>query len=326
MLKQLQRNDLDRLLAKLAIDYRLQVPQQLADGTRLLTPYASGELSLFGPPVQRKPTCFFFPQTETLLNLAANGAVELPQPTEKPLALFGLDRADLAGVAFLDRFFGAAPADDAYLRNRNGALLIGLTGAAGVEQSFLPLSDGNCSIELIAIRGSWLALAHSACGERLLAEFPDGDTERLTALQKSSASLPNSLQQASQLLLEERVPEQFWQEIADRCILCSGCNLACPTCSCFCLQDRPTADGTERSRVWDSCQLDAFMREASGHNPLGTEALRTRRRFLHKLAVDVLRWGELGCVACGRCDRACPTDIGMLAVTAEIVKRYAGKP
>jgi len=133
----------------------------------------------------------------------------------------------------------------------------------------------------------------------------------------------DSLQRASLLLIEDKVPDQFWQEIADRCILCSGCNLACPTCSCFCLQDRQFANNTERSRVWDSCQLDAFMREASGHNPLGTEALRTRRRIHHKLAADVLRWGELGCVACGRCDRACPTGIGMLAVAELIVKRFA---
>lgn len=329
MLKLLRRSDLDCLLEKISAAYQLQIPQLLADGTRLLAPYAAGEISLFGPPPQRKPTSFFFPQTEKLLTLATNATVELPEPAEKPLALLGLDRADLAGIAFLDRFFMAAPADDAYLRKRSGALLVGLSGAAGVAESFLPLSAGDCDVELIASTGSWLALAYTDCGGRLLRDFPDGDPEHLAALRKLSAersSQPDSLQQASQLLLDERVPEQFWQELADRCILCSGCNLACPTCSCFCLQDRQTAAGTERSRVWDSCQLDAFMREASGHNPLGTEALRTRRRIHHKLAADVLRWGELGCVACGRCDRACPTGIGMLAVTELIVKRYAGKP
>lgn len=328
MLKQLRRSELDLLMAKLAADYQLQVPRQLADGTRLLARYAAGEISLYGPPLQRKPTSFFFPQTETLLNLAANGVVELPEPAEKPLALFGLDRADLAGIAFLDRFFTAAPADDAYLRNRNGALLIGLTGAAGAEQSFLPLSAGDCDIELIAIRGSWLALAHSTSGEQLLCDFPAGDPARLVALRKLSASDTGQrerLQQASQLLLADQVPDDFWVEIADRCILCSGCNLACPTCSCFCLQDRQFAESTERSRVWDSCQLDAFMREASGHNPLGSEALRTRRRIHHKLAADVLRWGELGCVACGRCDRACPTGIGIFAVVEELLTRYRAK-
>ncbi len=329
MLKQLQQNQLEQLLERIAGEYRLQVPLLLADGSRQLAPYGSGEPSLFGAPLQRKPTSYFFPQTERLLTIAAEGTVIIPVAAEKPLALFGIDRADLSGITFLDRFFTAPPADDAYLRNRRDALLIGLTGAAGPDHGFLPISSGDCDIELIAIRGSWLALGYSADGKRLLDDFPAGDSDRLAALRNFSASRSEqaeTLQQASQLLRDDQVPDQFWEEIAARCILCSGCNLVCPTCSCFCLQDRTDETGTERSRVWDSCQLDAFMREASGHNPLGTEALRTRRRIHHKLAADVERWGELGCVACGRCDRTCPTGIGMFAVSEAIVKRYGKIP
>lgn len=325
MLKQLNREELEQLLDELAADYRLQVPQQLADGTRQLAPYGDGEISLNGAVVQRKPTTFFFAQTERLLTLDSGGAIDIPLPNPKPLALFGLNRADLAGVTFLDRFFAAAPEDDAYFRNRDGALLIGLTGAAGPDNTFLPLSAGDCDIELIAIRGSWMALGHSLNGKKRLLDFHDGDPERLSAVRKFNDSNPaqlDFLHQASQLLMDDKVPDQFWAEIADRCILCSGCNLVCPTCSCFCVEDRTFDESTVRSRVWDSCQLDAFMREASGHNPLGTEALRTRRRIHHKLAADVERWGELGCVACGRCDRACPTGIGIMAVAEELVKRY----
>lgn len=325
MLKQLTRDELEHLLQTIATDYRLQTPQQLSDGTRLLVPYGSGELSLSGPQIQRKPTEFFFPQTEQLLAIALDGSVKVPPAPKPPLALFGLDRADLAGIAFLDRFFSTALADDVYLRRRNNALLIGLTGAAGADHQFLPLANDDCDCELIAIRGSWLAVGYSPRGKDLLTPFPDGDSERLAALCRFSAeNFPPSetLQQAAQLLRDDAVPDEFWAEIADRCILCSGCNLACPTCSCFCVQDRQNEIGTERSRVWDSCQLDAFMREASGHNPLGTEALRTRRRIHHKLAADIERWGEPGCVECGRCDRVCPTGIGIMTVAEELVKRF----
>ena len=325
MLKQLNRAELDQLLATIATDYRLHAPQLLTDGSRQLAPYDCGKLSLSGNPLQRKPTSYFFPQTEKLLSISADGAVVIPPQLERPLALFGLDGTDLAGIAFLDRFFMTEPADDAYLRNRSGTLLIALTGVAGGENQFLPLATGDCDLELIAIPGSWLALGHSSRGEELLAGFSDGDNERLTALRKVSDSMRNDfsmIQQASTLIQDDQVPDQFWTEIADRCILCSGCNMTCPTCSCFCVQDRSNATGTERSRVWDSCQLDAFMREASGHNPLGTEALRTRRRIHHKLAADVQRWGQIGCVGCGRCDRTCPTGIGIFAVCEEIVRRF----
>ncbi len=62
MLKRLDRNDLDRLLQQVAADYRLQVPQLLADGTRQLAAYTADAISLSGSRLQRKPTSCFFPQ------------------------------------------------------------------------------------------------------------------------------------------------------------------------------------------------------------------------------------------------------------------------
>ena len=64
------------------------------------------------------------------------------------------------------------------------------------------------------------------------------------------------------------------------------------------------------------------MREASGHNPMGQERLRTHRRIHHKLAADVKRWGHITCYLCGRCDRVCPTGIGIVAVCREMVEEF----
>ncbi len=64
------------------------------------------------------------------------------------------------------------------------------------------------------------------------------------------------------------------------------------------------------------------MREASGHNPMGEEHIRTRRRIHHKLAADPTRWGRISCFLCGRCDEVCPTGIGIKAVAREMVRRY----
>ncbi len=325
MLKQLNRADIDQLLATIAAEYQLQAPRRLNDGTRQLGAYKAAEVSLCGAPLQRKPTAAFFPQTGLLLTLNTDGSAKQPEAPQKPFALFGLDRFDLTAISFLDRFFSDPPADDIYLRRRQGALLVGLTGFVGIDRAFQPLSSGGCDIELIATGTGWLAAGNSETGKTLLQDFPDGDPKLLCDLQKKSLHcLPNlsKLEHAAELLRQDLVPDRFWQEIADRCILCTGCNFVCPTCSCFCVQDRQTSRGTERSRVWDSCQLDAFMREASGHNPLGTEALRTRRRIHHKLVADVVRWGELGCVGCGRCDRTCPTGIGIFAVVEELVKQF----
>ena len=325
-MKTLNRIELNQLLEQIAAKYRLLVPQRLDDGSRLLRPWGEGELELCGDPVQRKPTEYFLPQLDPLLKISAQGGVQLAETPEQPLCLFGLNRADLQCLAFVDRFSLNPPQDDAYVRLRSGALLIGLTGYSGAEGQLLSLAEGMCDVELVALAEGWLAVAHSERGDSLIATCDDADPQQLDALRRLSEEKITAertlLKQAAVIVQQDRVPDDFWRKIGDRCILCSGCNLVCPTCTCFCVQDRTDQTGTERSRVWDSCQFDGFMREASGHNPLGTEALRTRRRIHHKLAADVERWGEISCFLCGRCDKACPTGIGMQSVAAEIVKRF----
>ncbi|MCD6526165.1 MAG: 4Fe-4S dicluster domain-containing protein [Desulfuromonas sp.] len=346
MLKQLTQQDLFELFDRLAEQYHLLMPTLLTDGSRELMPWPGSKAaaidgiipSMAGEPIQRKPTSHFFPQTDPLVFLKPDGTVSVPQPPDKPLALCGLNREDLAAVAFVDRFFSAEPADDVYLAKRSGALLIGLSGHCGDGSHgdhFLPLAQGLCDIELIAEEPNeekkeqekqWLAVVYNAVGEQWLSGFAAGSPQRLELLRHKSVTMGHQqqelLQQASRLLQADQVPDSFWQEISSRCIRCGGCNFVCPTCTCFCVQDRTTTAGTQRSRIWDSCQLDAFMREASGHNPLGTELLRTRRRIHHKLVDDPKRWGEISCVLCGRCDRACPTGIGMVAVCEELVRRF----
>jgi ferredoxin len=326
MLKQLNQQDLFRLLEQLAISFQLLVPQTLVDGTRGLLPWNGSQTSMSGEPLQRKPTALFFPQTDHLVHLGSDGMAGTPAGLDKPVALCGLNREDLAGIAFIDRFFATQPADDIYLKKRTAALIIGLTGYVGREQQFQPLAEGQCDFELIADQQHWLAVAYTESGKHWLADYPDGPEDVLQLLRETSRGIASQHEQAvkraSQLLQAEQVPDSFWEEISARCIRCGGCNFACPTCTCFCVQDRKTINGIERSRIWDSCQLDAFMREASGHNPMGTELLRTRRRIHHKLVDDPQRWGETGCILCGRCDRACPTGIGMFAICDEIVSRF----
>lgn len=327
MLKQLTQQELFRFFDKISEEYQLLVPQILEDGIRGLLPWDGEHIALTGELLQRKPTCHFFPQTDLLVRLDSEGQADSQhEKTDKPLALCGLNREDLHGINFIDRFFFTEPIDDIYLSNRENALLIGLTGYSGPDQSFLPLAENLCDIELIYDQENWLAAAYTELGKKWLSGYSPGSNKRIKQLHLKSSPLIDQRQElvsyASQLLRAEQVPDSFWKEISARCIRCGGCNFSCPTCTCFCVQDRGTTTGIERSRIWDSCQLDAFMREASGHNPLGTDMLRTRRRIHHKLVDDPLSWGEFGCIFCGRCDRACPTGIGMFAICEEIVRRF----
>ena len=325
-MKSLSNGQLEQFLAKLAETHDVRVPVLLPDGTRMISSIADGPLALHGAPVPGKPTAAFFPQQETIFTVA-DGNYQTAPPRERPLFVVGFTPRDLDCLRFIDRFFADGWRDDLYFRIRESAVVAGISGHCGPEGALIAPSGGNCDLELFWDGGNWLVIPYSEVGTALVADAGYSPSLETVELYRNTMSTePDGgellLQKASQLLQDDLVPDSFWEEIGDRCIACTGCNLACPTCTCFGVQDWRSGSRTERSRMWDSCQLDGFMREASGHNPLGSEALRTRRRIHHKLAADPEKWGEISCFRCGRCDAVCPTGIGIMAVARELVARF----
>ncbi|BCR03464.1 4Fe-4S ferredoxin [Desulfuromonas versatilis] len=329
-MKALTQTELETFLHALQPAWDVRAPIRLSDGTRALGRLEEGPLALLGGRIPRKPTDVFFAQQEKVFDALPDGSFRQEEPPQKPLFVLGFTAEDLECLEFIDRFFSSGFADDIYLRKRSGAVIGGLTGKCGSAGELLRIAGGTCDLELVFDGERFIVAAYSEAGEKLEAAMTCAESgASLEDLRRASEALPQDnrrlLEQASALLIAERVPDAFWAEIGERCIACTGCNLVCPTCTCFGVQDWRYPTHIERSRMWDSCQLDAFMREASGHNPLGSEALRTRRRIHHKLAADLRRWGHLTCYLCGRCDTTCPTGIGIVAVAREMVARHAGE-
>ncbi len=323
--------ELEVFLRSLEGEFELRLPIRLLDGSRALGRLSEGPLALYGGRIPRKPTDLFFAQQEKVFDAFADGRYLLPEPPPKPLLILGFTAEDLDCLEFIDRFFTAGFADDLYLAKRQGAMIVGLTGECGAGGELLRLAGGKCDLELVAEGERFIVAPYSEAGRKLAARMICAETrDSLARFRTASELLPNDdrqlLLQASALLSSGQVPDDFWAAIGERCIACTACNLVCPTCTCFGVQDWSYPTHVERSRMWDSCQLDGFMREASGHNPLGSEALRTRRRIHHKLVADLERWGHLSCFLCRRCDAACPTGIGIVAVCRELVARYGEGP
>jgi formate hydrogenlyase subunit 6/NADH:ubiquinone oxidoreductase subunit I len=317
---------IDRFFARITEKWELRLPILFPDGTRVIGSPDDGPFALQGGAVLNKPTAAFFPQQETIFT-AVGGVLQEPPMPERPLFVLGFTPRDLACLRFIDRFFADGWRDDIYFRQRKNAVVAGLSGYCGLSGALLPPAGGDCDLEFFWDGSRWLVNPYSEAGVKIVADLPDSAPPEAAELFRKAAMTPPDenqklIRRASELLRADRVPDSFWAEIGDRCIACTGCNLACPTCTCFGVQDWRTARQVERSRMWDSCQLDGFMREASGHNPLGSEALRTRRRIHHKLAADPEKWGEISCFLCGRCDVVCPTGIGIVAVARELVSRF----
>jgi len=324
--KKLTPAALDTFFTALCDAFDLRIPVISPAGARVLGRPGEGRSALVGGHLLAKPTAVFFPQDGEIFSFSAQNP-KRSDSAAKQLMVVGFTPRDLLCLGFIDRFFAEGLRDDVYFRLREGAIIAAVSGFTGIYGAFVPVSGGDCDLEFVFDGTDWIVVPYSQAGRSITGLITS--TAPLGALDqvaKKAAEYVDTdatiIQAASRLLLEELVPDSFWEEIAASCILCTGCNLVCPTCTCFGVQDWRYADRVERSRMWDSCQLDGFMREAGGHNPLGTEALRTRRRIHHKLAADRTKWGEVSCFLCGRCDAVCPTGIGIVAVAKMMVEKF----
>ena len=104
----------------------------------------------------------------------------------------------------------------------------------------------------------------------------------------------------------------LWKEYDKRCVACGRCNLVCPTCTCFTMQDAFYTDNGkvgERRRVGGSCMIDGYTTVAGGGQYRRKHGERMRFKVLHKISDFRKRYGYNMCVGCGRCDDVCPEYI-----------------
>jgi ferredoxin len=103
-----------------------------------------------------------------------------------------------------------------------------------------------------------------------------------------------------------------WDAVAERCLACGNCTLACPTCFCTTVEDTTDLTGAfaERTRLWDSCfTLDLSYIHGGPVRP--SMRARYRQWATHKLATWEAQFGTAGCVGCGRCITWCPAAIDL---------------
>jgi len=270
------------------------------------------------------PKQAFFAEREPLFRFERGRFVEtLPEVSAQ--ALFGVAPCDLAAIAYQDRFFDQ---DRYYRRRRTATLLVGVDCTHACVGGFCHVMDTGPSArahtaDLVLRRdgSSWLLLVETEAGAAAiegLALHADGgvdvDATRRAGDARvcSELAAPAPLHAGLSRVRARSVRAEQWDALGLQCVACTGCTTVCPTCSCFAPRELP---GSARERVWDSCLLAGFAREASGHHPAPSPGQRVQRFFDHKLAREYASpEGIAGCVGCGRCDVVCPGSIGMRSV------------
>ncbi|MCB9607676.1 MAG: 4Fe-4S dicluster domain-containing protein [Polyangiaceae bacterium] len=268
----------------------------------------------------------------------------LSAQTDAPpkLALIGARACDLHAIVMQDHILGGAsgrgPADTDYVARRSDVFVVAVncghpastcfctstgTGPRAKEYFDVALS------ELTNVTGvRYLARAGSDRGaallERLTTTLPGAEelTQEADLLQRAEASIERALPlEGLAAALQQNLESPIWTQIAERCLSCSNCTLACPTCFCSSVEDSSSFDGqsAERSRRWDSC-FTADHSYVHGGSVRSQTSSRYRQWLTHKLAT----WREQlgaeasvphesadasGCVGCGRCITWCPAGI-----------------
>ncbi len=303
---------------------------------------------------------FFVPKL-TLLRAkreTAEGGVgfrvlEATQPRPR-LALVGARSCDLHAISMQDHILGGAspgnPADADYVARRRGVFVVAVSCAHPASTCFCtstgtgPRADDYFDISLSELTNDagvvYIARSGSAEGAALLERLspPKASADELEqedrSLERAAASIERQLPLAGLAkVLDENLESPLWDAIADRCLSCTNCTLACPTCFCSSVEDSSSFDGAsaERSRRWDSCFTADHSYVHGGSVRAGTRS-RYRQWLTHKLGTWREQLGEAasvprgtdeasGCVGCGRCITWCPAGIDITREAARLSEK-----
>ncbi|WP_224246302.1 4Fe-4S dicluster domain-containing protein [Hyalangium gracile] len=260
-----------------------------------------------------------------------------PEPAEPPrLALIGARSCDLHAIAVQDRTFLEGPYEDPdYAARRERLFVVAVNcGQAGgtcfcVSMGTGPRATFGFDIaltELLEGGHRFLAEAGSERGADLLARVgagPASEDELHAAdavVERTARGMGRTMDTTDiKDLLYRNLEHPRWDDVAQRCLACTNCTLACPTCFCSTVEDTSDLRGevAERWRRWDSCfTLDHS--HLHGGNVRHTIRGRYRQWLTHKVASWWDQFGTSGCVGCGRCITWCPVGIDITEEVAAI--------
>ena len=273
---------------------------------------------------------YFLPPQEKLLSFNMMDRSFQPAAPKPSDAIFlGVHSYDMAAVQRLDHNFREGQPELNYLTRRQNAIFVGVSfepdrwhfsGSVGIDSR----DPSGCDVFLTRNYDAYVVRVLTEAGAALL--------RGLDLPQWHGAEIPSPAFHQHVYVPQDRLSKVFddswdhevWAETADACVGCGTCNLVCPTCYCFDVED--TVDVTlthgSRERAWDGCMLRRFSEVAGGEVFREDTAARQRHRVYRKFKYISDQTGQPWCVGCGRCMQACTAGISIVQIVNRLVNDH----
>lgn len=284
------------------------------------------------------PKSYFQPQREILLSFKMDMNYESVSDAD-PFVILGVHPYDMIAIMQMDGIFSQTNYDVHYMARRDNATVVVAdvqTVSPDVFAGYMATShiEDGYDVLLTKIGDVFIVDSKTEKGEALMAGIADAPDAGESWLEQRKLVWEYNKQRLRRHelkvlpinwpeLLEGGVANTVWEEKATLCFSCGSCNLVCPTCYCFDVQDDVNWDlvSGERIRKWDGCMLTDFATVAGNHNFRKDSADRYRHRYYRKgKYVPSKIGGQIACVGCGRCITAC---VAKIANPVEIFNRLA---
>ncbi len=347
----LSMSSLPKALNEWSKSAKLFTPQGNAQNAHF-APYVESDTLALNPEsyvnTAMSPKNFVFAESEELFSFEGKERLWVkPADIESKLTdhiIFGVRPCDAYALAFMHKFFGDEYADVHHELRQKHLFVIAMNCTKPGEQCFCSAHGGvtgpfaslegvaGCDISLTPDfeNDVYIVHVHSAKGEQLLENIAHLVQEHNNASERRLSLLDETLPRFAKKLdfthlraaMRAGFSHPIWQEIAPRCIACSGCTRVCGTCTCFTThEEHDLQGGGKRVRYWDSCQSQGFTRNAGWHNPRHWLSM-VRYRIYDKLQYIEDRFDFKGCTGCGRCSATCPAAIDMANIAQTLLHAY----
>jgi sulfhydrogenase subunit beta (sulfur reductase) len=339
----IKKEDLNRWLKHLQRKARLYAPRK-KENLFIFRPVKDiNEISLNYIPTILPPKKYYFPQKEKLFRFKVK-----PFKTSKAIKafeeyiLFAVHTCDIAGIQCMDVIFRESPEDPNYLNRKEKMFIIGIECLQYCDKYANCTSMGNhvprggYDLMMVDIGEKFILHINSHKGERLIhglayiREANEQDMSDLERVRENKKKVFKEEFSAPLAKVYETFDKHFnspvWQDVGKRCVACGNCTAVCPTCYCFDVLDEADLSLNEgmRYRIWNSCQMEDFAKVAGGEDFRKGRDGRQRHRYYRKFKYPMDKFNRYFCTGCGRCTRACMSQISLVETVNSLLAEEGG--